>query len=188
MTTQISLPRRDVYALNPDGARVDGPAPNDPNTLSNWSIVTLPAGWTTSEDGLHGIPHTVWDEHGRRRMHIDWTHRSTGDEAVVTVLTPDSHARDVVEHGAHLVIDSWARPDLMIGVAAERVETFYSLIERVDLDIAQWKEEQPSHTERLRADREKYERKLAAWTDLFEQLSQVILSGWTMRQEAVVTQ
>jgi hypothetical protein len=177
--TQIKLPRRDAYALNGYGARVDGPAPNDPKKTM---LVTLPPGWTADVRKPCGLPRIVHDQHGRTRMRIDWTHRSTGDKAIVTLLSPDSHAREVAEGNACLVIDSWAKPDSMIGVAAERVETFYSLIERVDLDIARWKEEQPSHTERLRADREKYERKLAAWTALFERLSQVILAGWTVRQ------
>jgi hypothetical protein len=152
--------------------------------------VTLPDGWSTDEGTRHGVPVALRDQHGRLRATIRWTtHLDPGGSYYDTLdgarfSEPDSHARAVAEHGDPLILDTWARPSLMIGVAAERVETYHDLINSSIEDSDRWRDEQPAHAEHLDAQRRDYERKLAAWEDLFARLAHAIRHGWTIRNAA----
>ncbi|GAA0554297.1 hypothetical protein GCM10010390_65470 [Streptomyces mordarskii] len=151
--------------------------------------VTLPDGWSTGWGNRHGVPGALRDQHGRLRASVCWTTHMGRDGNYETIdgahfYEPGSHAFDVAENGALLVLDTWAQPSLMISVAAERVTAFHDLISLSIREGARWRDEQPAHARKLDTDRQGYEKKLAGWTELFERLTDEIRNGWTVASGA----
>lgn len=165
--TQARIPAKAVPALTVYGATRIGPRLPD-----GTRVVALPAGWTTSGED---VPTFIRDEHGRTRISIG----RIGNKPEALVHAPSRHADEVAERGATLVLDAWAKPYEMIGRAAERVMTFRDLIASADLEIARWGSEQPDHAAKLAADRSRYAEKLAAWSGLFDLLTEAVRTAPT---------
>ncbi|MGW3563570.1 hypothetical protein ACWDSL_06655 [Streptomyces sp. NPDC000941] len=186
----IKFPYAEAHDLLPWGGKIGARVPSDKQLVH----VTLPDGWSTDWGTRHGVPGALRDQHGRLRATIRWTMHMGRDGNYYDTLDgahfsqPDSHARDVAEHGAPLVLDTWAQPHLMIGTAAERVGAFHNLIHCAVTGIDRWRDEQPEHAAKLDADRQGYEKKLAAWTELLDRLADEIRNGWTVRNASARTE
>ncbi|HEX5541967.1 MAG TPA: hypothetical protein VFX60_10485 [Micromonospora sp.] len=165
--TQARIPAKAVPDLIAYGATRAGRRLPD-----GTRAVTLPAGWTTSGEG---IPTFIRDEHGRTRISIG----RIGNKPEALVHAPSRHADEVAERGATLVLDAWAKPYEMIGRAAERVTTFRDLVALADREIARWESEQPDHAAKLRDDQRRYAERLAAWTGLFDLLAEAVRTAPT---------
>ncbi|MEU6990321.1 hypothetical protein ABZ953_06620 [Streptomyces sp. NPDC046465] len=136
--------------------------------------MVLPDGWTVTQRG-----ESVWvhDQHGRRRLDIGpdvFTGRLD-----VHFIEAGSHARHVAEYGATLVLDEWATPGALLAVVGERIETYVRLIYVNESGVIRWAVEQPRHADTLRAQLEGYRRKLTAYRDVLQTLTEAITSGWT---------
>ncbi|WP_030757657.1 hypothetical protein [Streptomyces sp. NRRL F-5135] len=182
--TRIGFPAEHVTCLIQTGASVgelrsDRPGPRN---------VELPPGWTTDRGEEQGVPGRILDQHGRARIGVSWTYHTTVDSLVanratsvephVTILDPGSHAREVAESGASLVLDEWATPGALLGPVGERIDTYTRLLYVAERSIARWKTEQPDTAERERQNREAYEQKLTAYRGLLRTLTDAVESGW----------
>jgi hypothetical protein len=161
----VTIPDHCTSRLHQYGAVPGDVVPGKPK-LRN---ITLPGGWTIAG---HGFVH---DQHGRLRLSIT----RYADQPRVVFYEPESHARDVAERGAALVLDAWATPGALLGLVGERITTYQRLIYVNERGIVRWQDEQPQHAAKLRADLISYRRKLAAYTDLLQHLTDVVTSGWT---------
>lgn len=149
--------------------------------------VTLPTGWTTRHSLTRGLPGWLVDQHGRSRAVITCREHSLDGRDSIDWLEPRSHALAVAEDGVPLVLDSWAQPAALIAAAAERVQTFHQIISVNRADAERWRSEMPQHVARLDAEHDGYQRTLAAYTALFNQLADALRSGWTIRKSTAAT-
>jgi hypothetical protein len=172
----INFPAAAAKQLTPYGATV-GRLARRPFKLA---AVTLPDGWTT-DGAYHDVPDRILDQHGRLRAGTSWIlDENLSPKGVQGVIHgPEVHADAVAERGATLTLDTWARPHLMIGRAAEPVATFRDLILLADQQMELWAERQPRHADKLRSDRKRYEEKLSAWSGLFDILTQAVYTAPT---------
>ncbi|MER5302200.1 hypothetical protein ABT039_22455 [Streptomyces lasiicapitis] len=97
--------------------------------------------------------------------------------ADVDFCDPGEYACRVAEHGAPLVLDTWATPASMLGVVGERIDTFIRLIYVADRAVARWQQEQPDHAAHERANHESYVQKLRAYVSLLQTLTSAITSS-----------